>query len=878
MDKQHKKVIDELTKERQNVEKALKAKHAADLRKARDRARAALEKFQADANGAEPVKEAHQGLAKYLEDTAEEGDRILVQADVQLFLGATQKAMKDLKEAIAKKDGERVLKFWKEVQEKSKPLREDEQNRFGEFGDVKAFLAEYAELEARIEGDADTMQRQKAATGYLAKAGRTLADLKKAIEKEDGEGGEKLWKQLQEQGKPLVDDTDKKYAEFEDVHKFLHDYNELAPTVEQECVRLIRLRFAKGVIAKAAGPLKQATTALAKDDGEGAKRALAGLKDAGKPLLEDAESKFAGFDIVQKFLSEVEEVRSKVEGDADAMILKRDMENALAKCTKALGAVNEAIAKEDGPNLKARWKVVVDSATPFLGETAEKFSHFEKVQEFLTKYNALHATVEADAEKFIALTFAKGVIAKAQKPLDQAKQALTKNDGETAKKAYAQLQELIKPLVEEEAKFGSFEIVQKFVADAHDVGSKVEADADALIVKRDMEQHFVKADKALTQLNESLRAQDGETIKKRWAALVDAARPFVGDDSAKYAHFDKVKDFVEKYNALAPRVENDADRMIREKFSTGLIERCDKLWAEGLQAIDKEDGDKLLRTWKKLKEDVKPLTDDAEGKYKEFANATAFVAKYEKLTTWVDGEADRLIRKKEALTHLRPLKELLHKTRTAVDKKDGEAAAKFWQELKDRSKVVLEADAKYGEFTEVSEFTTEFTELSHSIETTSQALIIEKQARAVETKATKLLAEVKEALVKKDGDAALRKWQQLLDLAKPIVEEEKFQHLDFVQTFNKDFAEIKETAEPDAKRLIAQKQAAEIVARCQQTKTNIAQFVGKSDAASAKQYLKALQEKAKPLLEDAEGRFAEFEVAQKFLEEYNALKGQVEAL
>eukprot|EP01004_Peranema_trichophorum_P002451 NODE_1508_length_1925_cov_32.754717_g1278_i0.p1 GENE.NODE_1508_length_1925_cov_32.754717_g1278_i0~~NODE_1508_length_1925_cov_32.754717_g1278_i0.p1 ORF type:complete len:481 (-),score=103.69 NODE_1508_length_1925_cov_32.754717_g1278_i0:144-1586(-) len=286
-------------------------------------------------------------------------------------------------------------------------------------------------------------------------------------------------------------------------------------------------------------------------------------------------------------------------------------------------------------------------------------------------------------------------------------------------------------------------------------------------------------------------------------------------------------------------------------------------------AAQREDGEKMQNKWSDLIRNSNVLTDET---YSQFDIVQSFLVTLEEYKICVPKEADKWIRKKHAISTIRPLEDKLKQYKQSINKKDGEDAKKQWNNLKTKTEPLLEDpwQENYGEFDEVKRYIQDYNNESTTAEGTSKTLISEKQASMFYKKYQKNLVEMRSSISHKNHLEATRAWELVQQHANSL-NDENFKNFDFAK---KCLSEIKELITTIPKEIEYIKNYNDCITAISQIKPlmeKLRSSISKKQQSQSVKIQLELSEKASIILENTENHWKCYQEARNFTSEYRTL-------
>lgn len=738
MDPAYEQAVQELATLQGDLEKAIAKANAPDCLKAQSKLQAALDRHRAKVSESPTLEQKIQDADGFLIQVQPDVERIVTAAERTDLLLKAQPIQLKLSAALDKSDGETALKLWKDLQLKMQPLLEDAEGprRFADHPDVNPLLGVYREYAQGVEARATTMIHQKAATEILKRSAKVVVDMKGHLTKEDGEAALKQWKALQDVAKPLLAaDSQANYVVFPEVEEFLTQYRVMEETVDAECDRLIRLRAARAIIKKGQATIADLQKAEAKADGPTLKKHHVALEALSKPLTNDPEGKYREFEEVTAYLAELAGYADS-HAKGDALILQKEMEDALSKSERAYKDTQTALSEHDGDTARKKWTALQEAARPLVQDPDQKFAGFPQVQAFVAMYEELGKTIQAESASLIHLRLAQGVIAKCLKLMQDVDAYEKKGDGDGVLKGWKKVEDAALPIIGDDDTYGGFsEVVafrEKLVGErprVAEVGERLQRLKQAQTVLRPLKTQLDAIQKGLATATGQETSKvwtltywttptDGQAISKLWAALKEKAAPVLHEDfAAKYGEFEEVQMFLSQYHQLSGRVEGEAEALIRDKEGRRLHAIAVKHLDETRAALAKSQGEAARKAWDKLNEAMRPIVGD-NGRFDTVPPVQQLKQDYQELKELGADERIRvMVNRNFAQAVVAKAIPLIEKVDKALVEGKSADARKHFKMLENTVWVLIQdVGKKYGEFSEVTQVKAEWERLRIRVE------------------------------------------------------------------------------------------------------------------------------------------------------------------
>ena len=311
-----------------------------------------------------------------------------------------------------------------------------------------------------------------------------------------------------------------------------------------------------------------------------------------------------------------------------------------------------------------------------------------------------------------------------EKYMQEVEVALAKRDGEGALRRWAALTEAAKLLLEDEGqRWNEVREVQRFLSQYRARGRTINGEAEVMVDYEFAMDIVRRCNTFKAQVDAAEKKGDGEAMLKAWRRLEDMARPLLGGEREEaYAIFEEVTALRDTYQALAPIVVKESDRLVRLQSAQEVLRPLNALIDAIRRGLAGEkglwgwgsapDGETIQKQWAELRERAQQVRTPAfQQVYGEIEAVQLFLAAYEALSQTADGEVEGLIREKEAKALHAACTKHLEETKAAIKASRGEAAEKGWRRLCAGMQPLLEDGGRYDALDDVQALKRKFRKL-----------------------------------------------------------------------------------------------------------------------------------------------------------------------
>eukprot|EP00667_Euglena_gracilis_P011160 EG_transcript_11399 len=286
----------------------------------------------------------------------------------------------------------------------------------------------------------------------------------------------------------------------------------------------------------------------------------------------------------------------------------------------------------------------------------------------------------------------------------------------------------------------------------------------------------------------------------------------------------------------------------------GNCKAAKKLWAEACASA------KLLRN-------SEPILSEAQ---------KATLQEYERLSVDAGATLDRLQLFTEARDHVAKCRDPLAKLRAQLEKpkeqQDGPAMQKGWALLADRV-AALQANAAYRQCPEADQLLQEVGTLEDIVPAQAEAAIRYREMQDALARCHRVLRDLERARGRRQGQQVLAAWTSLKIATECLIgpKAELYVRYPQVQEFLQQYDALAKGVEKEAKEMIHEEEAREILEKVQRPMAHAFVFLAKGDAAAAEARKREVAEAARPLLEDPFQYYRTFPEVVTFKADYERL-------
>uniref|UniRef100_A0A7S1IKB7 FYVE-type domain-containing protein n=1 Tax=Eutreptiella gymnastica TaxID=73025 RepID=A0A7S1IKB7_9EUGL len=283
-------------------------------------------------------------------------------------------------------------------------------------------------------------------------------------------------------------------------------------------------------------------------------------------------------------------------------------------------------------NAKKHWAEACHAVAILEGATG---GLSEPQQKILDEFRQAKESADATLDRLALLNEAQAHLIKCKDPLQKIKsqidKAEDKQDGLGMKKQWAVLQERSEA-IRNNPSYHQFAEVQSLLQDLETLEPKLQEQSAAAVINKEMRDAVTKCERIVKDLEKASSKGQGQQVLSLWTKLKIASECFItGPKATMYAQYGQVQEFLKKYNALAPHVEEDGRRMIHEQEANEMLEKVQRPMAHAFIFIDKGDKAEADKMRWEIYNVARTLIDDPFGYYSGFEQVQRFASEYKRL-------------------------------------------------------------------------------------------------------------------------------------------------------------------------------------------------------------------------------------------------------